>query len=355
MPYQAEELAGLIGTCIKNLGRAKWLDLTTSLQEYFILPMVLDQKKVRFDDPGIGIQYNIVTATSGQARNTKLWDSDQTVQTDHFKQATVPWRHSTASYAFETREQALNSGDDTKILDLVKVRRNNMMVDLANLVEDDYWSKPASSSDDMKVFGLRYWITYGGDADNKQSTARNFTGGNPDGFSAGAGGVSSTDVPRWSNFSRGYKSVTKADLVQSMRIGHLSTQFKAPVVSPTYQRGRNTCEYFTNQAVYLDFANIGESQNQNLGNDLASKDDQMVFRRCPIYYVPKLDEDTNNPIFGINWSWFAPAFVRGWYMKEDKPRVVGNAHNQIVVHMDMSHNLVCYNRRAQQFYQKKAA
>ena len=65
---QADDIADLIKTTQRDLGRMKWTDISYSLQEYVALPMLLQREKVSFQS-GYGIQWNVATATSGAAKD----------------------------------------------------------------------------------------------------------------------------------------------------------------------------------------------------------------------------------------------------------------------------------------------
>ena len=94
---------------------------------------------------------------------------------------------------------------------------------------------------------------------------------------------------------------------------------------------------------------LGEQQNENLGRDLASMDDNMAFRKSPLIWVPQLDgnADETDPIIFINWSWFYPVFLKGEYLREGKPQVSPKQHATFVTHIDTSWNLLCTDRRRQ--------
>ena len=52
---QADDIADMIKTTQRDLGRMKWTDISYNLQEYIALPMILQREKVSFQS-GYGIQ-----------------------------------------------------------------------------------------------------------------------------------------------------------------------------------------------------------------------------------------------------------------------------------------------------------
>ena len=331
-----EQITDLVTTTQKELGRGKWEDLSTDLQDYEVLPRLLKKEKVKYGGAQ-GIQWNVQVTNSGAAKHVGLFGVDDVNVGDVMKTASIPWRHTTTNYAFDRREKAINSGA-AAIVDLIKVRRIDAMQSLADLMEDCFWSKPSDSTDDITPFGIDYWLVY--------NATEGFHGGNPSGFTDGAAGLSSTTYPRWANYSGQYTTVSKADLIRKLRKAHRLTDFKSPVDIPDYRTGRGqTFTLYVNEATIAAMEDLGEAQNENLGRDLAPMDGSMSFRKCPIRYIPKLDADTNNPIIGMNWGTFEIAFLKGEYMREDPPSRAPNQHTVLQCFIDLSWNLVCRNRR----------
>jgi len=336
---QADDIADLIKTTQRDLGRMKWTDISYSLQEYVALPMLLQREKVSFQS-GFGIQWNVATATSGAAKDTELYATDSVNVSDVMQTANIPWRHVTTNYAIERREVAMNRAP-AEIVDLVRIRRNDSMIDLAKHMEERFWTKPASSSDNQRMYGIPYWIVYPGTVSVASGA---FEGGNPGGFSAGAGNLDSTTYSSWKNWAATYTAITSTDLIRKWRRAATFTNFKAPVPSPSYNTGNNY-GYYTNYNVIGPLEEALEAQNDNLGNDIASKDGRLLFRQVPVTWVPYLESNTANPVYGINWGCLKPAFLAGEYMREEGPTPASSQHTVFVTHVDTTLNLMCTNRR----------
>ena len=339
---QAADIADLITTTQRDLGRLRWTDLSYDLQEYVALPSILQREKVSYQS-GQALQWNVMTGTSGATRDTGLYEVDSVNVSDVMTTATVPWRHMTTNYAIERREIAMNRSP-AQIVDLVRIRRHDAMVDLAKHIEQRFWSAPTSSSDNLKMFGIPYWITW---TDNSSTNPNGgFDGGNPTGFSNGAGEIDSTSVDSWQNWCAKYTSVTSVDLVRKWRKAATFTNFRPPVAGAEYGGGRNNYGFYTNYDVIGPLEEVLESQNDNLGNDIASKDGKLLFRQTPVTWVPELEGRTNDMIYGINWSVLKPGFLSGEYLREEGPNAASNQHTVFTTHVDLTMNLLCYNRRA---------
>lgn len=349
MSLTADQINDLVILSQKNLGKYKWEDLSTDLQHHVALPNILRKKKVAFKS-GTAIQWNIITDDSGAARDAGLFDRDQVNVVDVAIQASEGWSMHTTNWAMDHAEITMNL-DPTRIVDLASERRAISLISLANLFEERWWNKPSGPTDTNKTLGLFYWVTYGGD-----SAAAGFTGGDPDGFPAGCGGILSTAQARWQNWSAGFTDVSKSDLISLAREAVVKTNFRAPVPVPSYSTGTSRAWYTTYNNL-AELERLLEDQNQNLGNDLASKDGRTMLRNVPVEYVPYLDQNyaTQRPFIGIDWGSFKPRFLRGWFMREHRAKISPTQRNVSVVHQDTWYQYICYNRRNQIYFQKKAA
>lgn len=334
MALQADNIADLVTTTLRELGPPKWTDISTDLQEYVAMPKMLKKEKVQFDN-GIGIQRNVMIDITDGARNVGLMETDIVDIGDVMKTINIPWRHTVASTGYDRRELTMNK-EPARIVELIKTRRADMMISLAERMETDFWSKPADSTDEITPFGIKYWICMG-------STNEGFNGGDPSGFTSGAGNLTVATAPRWQNYTAGYSAVTKADLVAKWRKAATFTNFKAPVDIPQYASSARY-SYYTNYAVISALETLLENQNDNLGNDVASKDGLTIFRRVPVQWAPKLEGTSQNPIYGIDWNSFYPVFMKGEYMKEETLRNP-TQHTVYNTFVDTSYNYLCTNRR----------
>jgi len=332
---QADDIVDLITITQKDLGKMRWTDLSYDLQEYVALPSLLQKEKVAYGS-GYGMQWNVMTGTSGATRDVGLYEVDSVNVSDVMTTGSVPWRHMTTNYAIERREIAMNTGA-AQIVDLVKIRRHDAMVDLAKHVESRFWAKPDTSADNLRIFGVPYWIVY--------NNSDGFTGGNPSGFSGGAGGLDSSTYTNWKNWSATYTSVTSADLVTKWRKAATFTNFKAPHAAPSYGQAARY-GYYTNYNVVAGLESLLGGQNDDLGYDIASMDGRVVFRGTPVTWVPHLENFSGDPIYGINWGQFKPAFLSGEYLREEGPVKASNQHTVFQTHLDLTMNIMCTDRRS---------
>lgn len=338
--YEADDIADLVVSTQKDLGELRFSQIATRLQGYECMGRVLKADSTKIES-GEGIQRNVMVDHSDSADTVGLFEDDDVSFKDVMQTLTVPWRHSRTYWMYERREMLMNRGS-RRLLDLIKVRRTASMIAMAELLEQEFWSSPPSSSDKTHLFGVPYWIT--------QSDTEGFNGADHGNFSSGKGGLSATTYTRWKNYTGKYVSVDKGDLIQLMRNGHRKTNWRSPVSINDYRKGNGQrFRVYCGNSVISDFERVGEGQNENLGRDLASMDGKMTFRGHPIIWVPYLDDSsiTNAPVYMIDFNDFYIHILSGDYLRESKPTPSALQHNTYVCFVDLTANIVCTNVRHQ--------
>lgn len=336
MGLQAEQIADVVTAVKNNEIRGSYELLVTELQEYPAMKKLF-KSKARQEKGGLYCSFNAQVASNGSAQTTSLFAEIDLSQADLFKKGNIPWRHVTNYYLFDEREPELNSSAED-LVDIVKGRRNDCILDLAVKFEPWFWGKPSGTetADDAPIFGVQYWICR-----VNTDTAGGFQGGDPSGFSGGCAGLPAATYPAYQNWSHGYSVVSEDDFVDKLDLATYKTGFQNPVAVPGDQRSRYG--YYTNYAVNRGLTKIAKSRNDNLGYDLALK--AAIHKGTAIETVPYLDDDTGAPFYGIDWSVFNPIFLRGEWMKEVTVVRPGKQHRVVATFMDSTLNITCRNRR----------
>ncbi len=333
MSLQAAQLADLVAATLNDLGEMKITEITSDLQRHVAMRQLMRQNRIVLD-AGPAIQWDLMTTHSGSARTVGLYATDIVNVGEVLTQASMPWRHTTANYAFDEREMAMNRSP-RRIVDLLKIRRYDCMVSQAELFENLFWRCPASDNV-LDPHGVPYWIT--------KNNTTGFNGGAYSGYTTVAT-LSPTTYPRWQNWTAQYTSVSKDDLVRKWREAAVKTDFEPPVDGMATFNTGDRYGFFTNYAVIGALEEELEAQNDNLGNQVNSKDGKVTFSSVPVTYVPKLDADTTDPVYGINWGVFKTYILRGFWMRETKISVTPGQHTVVSVHTDNSLNWICKDRR----------
>lgn len=311
-------------------------------------------------DSGTALQWQLALKNSGAANMTSLYAVDSPVVADVTAVATIPWKYVNTNYSFDRREPQMNGGA-AQIFDLIQLRRADAYAAMAELLESQFWGAPASSSDKLSLNGINYWMPCASAVDTGGFLAANLSG-----FSDVAG-LDATEAAnaRWRHFTASYGTYTKTEsgagladaVTQRMRLAMRKTHFMPPVSLPGYATADN---YFigTTLKVLQRLEEAVEAQNESLGNDIASKDGQVLFRGVKMLWVPQIDSANGgagykqadgtaatDPILGVNLGVLKPTFQSGEFMREEAGISSTNQHNVVTAHVDSTLNIKCVDRR----------
>lgn len=340
----ASGITDLVNLTLKDLGRYKIQNIAQDYTSYVLFSGMFKKGKMQIDS-GYAIQRSLQYKLSDSFRHVGLYEDDVTNIENHTVLMSVPWVYGNTNWSFNELEVTHNQGE-AMIANIIKPRRFGAMMDMVQKLEQTGWSAPTSTSgnETKKPYGIPYWIV--------KNSSTGFNGGAPSGHTT-VGGVDLTVATKFKNYTAQYSAVSKADLISLMRTGHRKCAFKSPLPgTPEYTMGvAGQYKYFTNEAVVSDIEDVGEAQNENLGRDIASMEGgEMSFRRHPIVYVPQLDDDTQNPVYGIDHSTFAAVVLKGWNMKESPKVQSGTQHLTFTYHIDLAYNYLCFDRRRNQVF-----
>ncbi|HOK67208.1 MAG TPA: phage major capsid protein [Anaerohalosphaeraceae bacterium] len=339
------DIADLITTTLHKLGRGRFHQIAQQLTEYEVMSWLLKKNGefggVNVISDGLGIKEYLMVKYGDSFRWVGLFEKDNIDITDHLTEMKVEWCRGTDNMAWERREILENRGE-SRLNNVIIPRRVAMMLRVAQNLENAFFADPIPGESKIP-WGLPYWIV-------KNSTT-GFNGGvHPALAAAGVttvGNVNPEQYPTFKNYTDTYSAFTKEDLVRKLRKAHRKTAWKSPISLKEFRSvyGERR-RLFVNEETISALESIAESQNDNLGIDLAPYDGETTFKRHPIRYVPKLDDDTSNPVYMIDLATFMLFVLEGDYLRESDARVAPFQHNVFVVHVDLSYNTLCVNRRA---------
>ncbi len=321
--------------------RGAFADMQTDLQDYIAVREMWEKRKKSFEG-GLDWTFNAQMDHNHSTRSVGLYENDGSSVGDTMKEGKAGIRHVNAHYIYDQREPAFQRGG-VSIVDLIKTRYTAMMVSWYEYLESVLWSKPVDSSDTKTPHGLLMYVV--------KNATEGFNGGNPAGFTSGAAEIDSTAYPRWANWTAKYTSISKEDLMRKMRKAARKINFRSMVSHATPKLGGMGNGIYTNDAVIGLMEETLEANNMNLGRDLI-KDDTVMFKGTPVIYAPKLDDDTTNPIYMLDWNWLAIGVMPGWENNLSKPEPVPGKHLVRRVDLDASLNMICTDRRRQAVFYK---
>ena len=329
----ATGLNDLVATTLRDLGKPKFTEIATDLQDHTAMKNLLRKNRVQLQS-GYGVQWDVMVNHTGSSSNVGLGATDVVNIVDTMVQATADWRNTTSNYAFFGQEIDMNR-EPARIANLVQERRLACMISLAELMEANFWGPPVSSTDSVTPWGINMWIV--------KNATEGFNGGAPSGYSSI--GLNPTTYPRWQNWTYQYTNVSYDDLIRHWRKAAQFTKFKPPVDGiPTFNTG-DMYGFYTNYAVIGLLEEVLTAQNEDLGSDIASQDGKLLFRRTPVEWVPKLEADTTNPVYGLNWGTFKTYVLSGWWLKETSIPIYPGQHTMSAHFLDSTYQWVAKNRR----------
>jgi hypothetical protein len=333
MALQGTDIADLVATTINNFAPLQFTDLTSDLQRYIALSRLMKKNKVIFDTSPEYV-WDLMIDDNGSAEFKGLYAQDVVGVPDVMIQGKIPWRHVTWNWAIERREIAMNR-TPRKIVDLTLTRRVASFISAVKKFENRFWRCPAVS-DTVNPFGVPYWVV--------KNATEGFNGGAPSGYTV-VGNVNPTTYPRWKNWTFQYVAVTEDDLIRKWRKAVEFTDFDlADDEIPSFNTG-DDWGFYTNWAVLGTLVEILRNRNDDLGPDVAAFEGKTLFMNQKVTRVPQLEEDTTNPIYGLNWGEFKTAGLRGEWLVETKVAIVPGQHTVSATFTDCSLQWFTRNRR----------
>jgi hypothetical protein len=351
-----DALLDLIATTLPNLPRMDF-EVALEYQMYPVCNQWFQGDKVQIES-GTSIERNIILDTSGNARHVRLYQKTPIGVADVHHKITAPWVQVQTHWSAERRELLRNRAP-ARFIDLLKGRRIDAMLDLADLLEVRAWSTPSSASDDLNPRGLPYWLSFRED-DVAASTddggfsayTVRYAGGTT---STTKGGIDGSTETKWRNYASVYTAVN-ADFVKRMRRAFHATRFVSPTIVKDLRTGpasKNRLHMGLDEL--SEYEDLVTSANDNLGRDLDPFHGMTTFRRVPIIYTPQLDDMTVEssggttvspcPVYGVNHNYFYPMVQEGDWLREEGPMKDVEQHNVLTTFVDGSYQFFCKNVR----------
>jgi hypothetical protein len=334
----ASDIADLIISTRTDLDlKGKMVNMATRLTRYYAKKL-LDKNKLEVQ-AGDRIKGNALTNHSFSASMVGLHQVLEPNIPDLMTQFEIPWRHMNYNWSFERREKLMNRGRG-QIFDMIMARRKAAEVSQAELLEQQIWSCPSTSSDTLNIHGIPYWVV------KAASNAQGFNGGAPTGHTL-VGNINPSTYTRWKNYNWQYTNHTDLDSLRYMRKAYRNVDFVSPVDIEDYKRGTgDSCMILANEATIDGLETVMRGRNDD-HTDLAEFMGSTSFKKKPLQYVPYLDNDTDNPIYMLNFDYLTFIALDGDTNYEHEPMTTANQPNSFVVHVDLTLNFLCTDRRRQ--------
>lgn len=346
MGFQPEDIDDLNNLVLPTIVKqGKWTDLSLNVQHLTVAKRFLANLKKDPVSSGPTQKWTLQTANTGSASWTDLFAQDQTARANIATLASQQWALATGNYTWDTREEIFQSDSRQVICDHLKMLAHSSRTNALLLFENAMWSAPTSSSQrPRRMSGIPFWL--------QKSATTGFNGGNPTGFTDGAGNVAVATVPNWRNWTGTYSEVSDDSLFAQMRLACLKTNFEAPDPYPQATPQKPNWMFYTDSTTRLLVERDLLTKNDNI-KDSGEFIGLGMFNSIKFDWVPVMEDstsvayDTQNPVYGINWSTFDFEFQMGSELKFGKPHQAMNCgHNVRQVDWDASCNLKCMDRRS---------
>lgn len=351
------ELVDLQRTTLANLPDMEF-EVALQYQQYIVVNQWFKTEKMQVES-GTSIERNIMLDPTGNAIHVRLFQKTPVNVANQHTKITAPWVQIQTSYSIERRE-ALRNRKPAMYIKLLQSRRLAAVVDLANLLERRAWSSPQNEADDLNPRGLPYWISKltSLTADNAGAFSGSLVRYADGSTSSTKGGINGSTEARWRNWAATYGTTTTGVLpasytgdqpnsfVQRLRKAFHATNFKSPMLAKEMREGpASRFRLYTNLNTLVEVEELATIKNENIGRDLDPFHGVTTFRRVPIEYAPVLDDDTTNPVYGVNHSKFYPIVQEGDWMRESDPMSDVEQHNVNTTYFDGSYQFFANNVR----------
>lgn len=333
---------------------------------YLTRLMMAGLSEQEYFNSGVKFVEQIQLKYTGNYRNYLPTDTQTPTGQNTLAQLEVPWRYSLVDQVWYDQEIELNSGGDLKTVykKLAKVKRQTMLTDFWDGVNDSLWAQPnASEMEGGTGAGetpnsLRCFITIGTGVPNTTAVASHGDGAT--GTWSTVEAINPTTYPNWDNQRESYVTAElEATLEDKFDTMFLKLQWEAPEEggggTGIVDTSINKMRILTNREGYNNIVKIAR-QGRVGGGDSATnfREDKsgVTYRGIRIKYISALDSTDIVPsgsprYFFVNFAFIKPCFKTGRFLK---PKVFEGTVSQPMAnaeYRDSWWNLICTNRREQ--------
>jgi len=342
-----DTLRDLLMTTMQQL---PWDGQFEVLQKYHDYPIVnqwFAKDRIAFDG-GVSIVRQVQVTETGGAHFTRPYTPEAPSVGDVQARLRAQWVQATHNYSI-SRQEMMRNRNKAKLIDLVKTRRIDCMMELANLLEYYAWQVPTSSNDDLAPMGIPYWLP---PITSAQQTAGTYghSGGNPSGFSD-CGGIdaSAAKNARWRTYvdawSNGDGDIDDVDIKRITRMLR-RLKFNPPsIVESLTQAGLNNLRLYSVEKIIDSLEDRARKSEASLGGDVGKFANTTVIKGIPVLWSEILDADTKNPMYAVNHDYFKPFVMEGDYLRETGPMNDREQHDVFTTFVDLQFNYICTNRQ----------
>lgn len=347
----------LLATTLQDLPKNKFEVMWT--YQTYEFNRIFAEKKISIDG-GTSLKRNVVLDHSGQAKFRQMYDTDAVNVAHVHSEIDIPWTQLSTQYSWDEVELLTQMNSTKGYINLIKTRVNDALWAWADLVEERGWLTPTNSTDKLYPYGVPYYLNKLDSGDTTAGfrghtiTYQDATTGT---VCAGLEAGAAAGDTRWQNYADVYTTVDNT-VLKKFRTAFRSTRFFPPrFINNPGDDAMTDRMVYCGGSVYDSLADLLDKRDDNhtpadlMGSVRIRINENGVpfINGHPIQYVPPLDDDTDNPIYAVDWTKFKAVVQDEYWMKETEPMQSPMQHTVAVVFTDGRCCILCNNRRSAGF------
>jgi len=333
--------------------KGSFVDISSEIAKFVVMPYLLLRKGgMKEMANGMGVEQLLMTDFGGRSRWVGEFEEDVHTLIDHLKKMKVYFKLLNDSIIY-TKTMITENRGDARIANVFDPAIRALWLRVAHTMEENFFETPDAAAT-LTPWGLKYWIV--------KNATEGFNGGYPTGFTTLAE-VNLTTAPTFKNYTNTYVAKTKADLVLKMKRAHRKTKWVSPKPMANFKGDTSDNQIIlVNEDTAEAMETIGEGQNENLGRDMApyavgngfkgtgmrmNDDGEITFKRKQIVATEMLNDDTSDPVYGLDMDTFHALTLKGENMLlgDFVNMAAGKQHRVWAANLDHKAQYINTNRR----------
>lgn len=312
----------------------------------------LVKKQVVKEQSGLDYRWPVNLQGSSAATTFGAYHRPVRTVSSHMGRASMTLKNLRTDFSFDEVEDGMNAGAH-EIVDMIKMREQNAMIDLTDLIEGKIWGF-ADTTDEESPQGFLYYFPY--------CASQGFVG-TVSGSHTTVAGLNPSTYTGWKSFGDVYVAVTKDDLIYRIKNAMTETAFMNPLTNmmvPEFSSEKQQWGLYCNKDTLFEIEDKAADQNDNLGPDVDAMGGRAMIRGTQFTEVPKLSTTSNSfstrdPVFGVNWGEVQNRVRSGYWMKRKILKDDPAQPLSVSVDVYCIYQLIVHNRRKGGFNIAKAA
>lgn len=346
-----QTIADIVTATLPTFERGKYdsVGLAQKYPDYEVVKQFVTARK-KLQDTSYELQDTLEIGAPSSYEHSYTNHPAQTAAHKLLKTIETPLCKVRTSVTFSEDEKALQGASAEKILDVVQTRMNKWRRDYWEGLEHDFLATPTSPDQfPDRLRGLPYWVT------NKtgQTVADGLDmhgGDDPDGFTAGAGGITKAQEPRWPNGTAVFSKVSQDDLFDLIEQYLNRVRMQALVPHPSIVPDMPSRLLYTQEPIKRAVSRFLTASNDDVGNDSGAYRDASYFKSIPFVIWHAMSDPASpvrpevGTILLVDWNAFKYVTHSGFDQKITGPTMLPNVPGQMVMYKETWHALHCVRR-----------